>query len=152
MRLLLGATKAGLFCTHTGAPVIVISSCFVFTRVRQCTMTSGQAPAAADAAQLVAQQAAATGDRQQQDAECVELALSWRMCYKLALDRCIGLCQSALDHHHHHQITKLSHSINAIGPPPHWSALDVLACVFHTLKKKRGYRVCSSGYAATDTS
>jgi hypothetical protein len=22
-------------------------------------------------------------------------------------------------HHHHHQITKLSHSINAIGPAPH---------------------------------
>jgi hypothetical protein len=24
------------------------------------------------------------------------------------------------DHANHHQITKLSHSINAIGPAPHW--------------------------------
>jgi hypothetical protein len=28
---------------------------------------------------------------------------------------------SALYHHNHHQITKLSHSINAIGPAPHQS-------------------------------
>jgi hypothetical protein len=45
----------------------------------------------------VVQQAAATGDRQQQEAECVELALSWRVCYKRELDRCIRLCQSALN-------------------------------------------------------
>jgi hypothetical protein len=31
------------------------------------------------------------------------------------------LHQSQIDHHHHHQITKLSHSINAIGPAPHRS-------------------------------
>jgi hypothetical protein len=28
------------------------------------------------------------------------------------------ISSGALDHHHHHQITKLSHSINAIGPRP----------------------------------
>jgi hypothetical protein len=40
---------------------------------------------------------------------------------------CAGLQQSiiplsmCMTHHHHHQITKLSHSINAIGPAPHRS-------------------------------
>jgi hypothetical protein len=28
-------------------------------------------------------------------------------------------------HHHHHQITKLSHSINAIGPAPHRSGRNL---------------------------
>jgi hypothetical protein len=32
---------------------------------------------------------------------------------------------------HHHQITKLSHSINAIGPAPHRSGRNGIACCVH---------------------
>jgi hypothetical protein len=46
--------------------------------------------------QAAVQQAAATGDRQQQEADCAELAVAWRVCYKRALARCMQLCQNAL--------------------------------------------------------
>jgi hypothetical protein len=38
----------------------------------------------------------------------------------LLIHSCQHLCAEGGDHHHH-QITKLSHSINAIGPAPHRS-------------------------------
>lgn len=68
------------------------------------SMTGASAAAAVDAeegmpakaAAAAATQAAATGDRQQQEAECLELAVMWRVCYKRALVRCVQLCQTAL--------------------------------------------------------
>jgi hypothetical protein len=64
------------------------------------SMTDAAAAAGVDAEEgmpaKAATQAAATGDRQQQEAECLELAVMWRLCYKRALVGCVQLCQTAL--------------------------------------------------------
>jgi hypothetical protein len=49
----------------------------------------------------------------------VQLAASAKLLTRVLDDTGEHLLQIDVQRHHHHQITKLSHSINAIGPAPH---------------------------------